>query len=221
MNLYGPGLICCSWEDHKIYWPTVRSPDVRMKWGGRYSDRWSARSEIVFCFKHYWWRQAGEWAQVPPTQYNRSQETWIEINHRLCSLVLIGDSPFYISFLIFWIKILRLYPQVYKKYGSILRRGGKQRWNEGDGRRKMLPRGSKSYYVLVLISVCIYSNVWMDIKWESAIPYLMCIILPDTRSKQSFQRSFKTDNSTAGCPAFDYKRKTFSSFISLLGSGKG
>ena len=80
-------------------------------------------------------------------------------------------------------------PQVYKNTADPFQ--NKEEENK-DGkmetpRQKILPQDSKSYYLEVLIPVCVYSKVWMDIMWESALPYLMCIIRPDTRSQQSFQ----------------------------------
>ena len=76
--------------------------------------------------------------------------------------------------------IFLLYPQVCKNTDPFKNTEENKDGKMETPRQKILPQDSKSYYLEVLISVCIYSNVWMDIMWESAIPYLMCIIRPDT-----------------------------------------
>ena len=102
------------------------------------------------------------------------------------------------------IMIFLLYPQVCKNTDPF-----KNIEENKDGymetpRQKILPQDSKSYYLEVLISVCIYSNVWMDIMWESAIPYLMCIIRPDTTYKNNPFSIYS--NQTIAAPEFTRKK---------------
>ena len=112
--------------------------------------------------------------------------------------------------------IFLLYPQVCKNTDPFKNTEENKDGKMETPRQKILPQDSKSYYLEVLISVCIYSNVWMDIMWESAIPYLMCIIRPDTTYKNNPFSIYS--NQTIAAPEFT-RKKYHISFFFLVQSG--
>ena len=110
-------------------------------------------------------------------------------------------------------------PQVYKNTDPFQNKREENKDGEKETpRQKILPQDSKSYYLEVLIPVCVYSKVWMDIMWESALPYPMCIIRRDQTLDHNNPFSIIQ---TRKQPRRSMQRKKICCFIFLLGSWHG